>query len=487
MPFSSTASCSEEDWTRIFEHLIKPAVEEAGLGYECRRSSADRGNIIAQIMESLRDAHVVIADLTDQNPNVFYELGVRHSLANRTILIAQDRNAIPFDLRPYANHVYNWKTEEVRTEFAARIGRLLEEIHQSPDRADNPVSDFLGSRPRQPQIPDTLAGIPNQAQLAQTLVGPSSEGVNAKELARTIARSGDPAALRSVIRLARSFFLAEWPRRIELLDSQPRPERAVEAEIYARCLPLIDTFAVDIYLLEEFGLVLVEAGYTEGLVELLRIAEDWISLSDRAWPGTSYRPVRGAPALLALRVLASWSAKGVDQGSLAILRVLLTSPLQTVDASGQVSSRPLVDRGDLFYAEGLLGYANLTVTYLSQASWEHKGLREMFATREDYLSGLAVFLFLTDFLFVARNAGREFRIYPAYRLVEGSTEALHRFVARLPESSDQLEELASMTGESLGDFRKNWAERVRTLNDARLDHLGDWLTGRRFQPLPENL
>ena len=109
MPFSATSSCTEEEWTEIFVNVFKPAVEGAGLDYECRRSAATRGNLVASIIRDLNDAYVVIADLTDQNPNVFYELGVRHSLKNRTILLAQDRDDIPFDLKAYASHVNTWK------------------------------------------------------------------------------------------------------------------------------------------------------------------------------------------------------------------------------------------------------------------------------------------------------------------------------------------------------------------------------------------
>jgi len=48
MPFSDAPSCTEDEWTKIFETLIKPAVEDdPGLGYECRRSAATRGNIAA--------------------------------------------------------------------------------------------------------------------------------------------------------------------------------------------------------------------------------------------------------------------------------------------------------------------------------------------------------------------------------------------------------------------------------------------------------
>ena len=80
MPFSTTESCSEDEWTLLFEALFKPAIEGAGLDYECRRSVATRGNIVASILQELKESYVVLADLTDHNANVFYELGVRHSL-----------------------------------------------------------------------------------------------------------------------------------------------------------------------------------------------------------------------------------------------------------------------------------------------------------------------------------------------------------------------------------------------------------------------
>lgn len=142
MPFSSTASCTEEEWTDIFQNVFKPAVEGAGLDYECRRSEATRGNVIAMIIRDLNDSYVVIADLTDRNANVFYELGVRHSLKNRTIILAQKREDIPFDLQGYASHVYSWKTQRGKAELAQKLRELLEEIDTSPQRSDSPVSDF---------------------------------------------------------------------------------------------------------------------------------------------------------------------------------------------------------------------------------------------------------------------------------------------------------------------------------------------------------
>lgn len=142
MPFSSTTSCTEEKWTEIFEYIIKPAVEESGFGYECERSVAERENIIKGILDALNKANVVIADLTDNNPNVFYELGVRHTLTNRTILISQGEEHIPFDLRPYPVAFYDDSPKKIAL-FKNQIKNKLHDIETNPERLDNPVSDFL--------------------------------------------------------------------------------------------------------------------------------------------------------------------------------------------------------------------------------------------------------------------------------------------------------------------------------------------------------
>ena len=105
--------------------------------------SARTGNIIEDILDNLNRADLVIADLTDKNPNVFYELGVRHALRHATILISQRLEDIPFDLRPLAIHVYDWKTKEGRREFRLRIKELLSAIDAGADDCVSPVRKYL--------------------------------------------------------------------------------------------------------------------------------------------------------------------------------------------------------------------------------------------------------------------------------------------------------------------------------------------------------
>jgi CheY-like chemotaxis protein len=143
MPFSTSHSCTQTEWDEVFNKLIKPSVEKAGFGYVCERSSARVGNIIEDILDALNRADLLIADLTDRNPNVFYELGVRHALRNATILIAQNLSDIPFDLHPYATQTYGWKIDAERRAFMKRIKEIIGLIEQNPERAISPVRKYL--------------------------------------------------------------------------------------------------------------------------------------------------------------------------------------------------------------------------------------------------------------------------------------------------------------------------------------------------------
>ena len=68
---------------------------------------------------------------------------MRHALRNRTIIVAQRREDIPFDMIPHENHVYDWSSEPGRQDLKDKIRELLE-VDNHPDRPDNPVSGFLG-------------------------------------------------------------------------------------------------------------------------------------------------------------------------------------------------------------------------------------------------------------------------------------------------------------------------------------------------------
>jgi hypothetical protein len=140
MPFSSTSLCTSEQWTEIYEEVFKPAVLDCN--YTCERAQPGTGSLSRSIVEKLRSSFLVVADITDRNANVFYELGVRHALSKRTIIVSHAGQGMPSDLGGYWHIQYGISPRQVSA-FKAEIRRLIDAIANNPERSDNPVSDYL--------------------------------------------------------------------------------------------------------------------------------------------------------------------------------------------------------------------------------------------------------------------------------------------------------------------------------------------------------
>ncbi len=91
MPFSGA-------FTRVYQ-TVRTALEAEG--YECKRADDFwlHPHIVQDIIELICTSRIVICDLSDKNPNVFYETGIAHTLGKDVILITQSMNDVPFDLR----------------------------------------------------------------------------------------------------------------------------------------------------------------------------------------------------------------------------------------------------------------------------------------------------------------------------------------------------------------------------------------------------
>ena len=83
---------------QIFKHIIDPVVRE--YGYKCLRADhiPSPGLITSQVIEYLINSDLVIADLSGRNPNVFYELAIRHAIQKPFIQLIERGDNIPFDI-----------------------------------------------------------------------------------------------------------------------------------------------------------------------------------------------------------------------------------------------------------------------------------------------------------------------------------------------------------------------------------------------------
>ncbi len=95
-----------EPFYRLYENCIKPALEAVGLKVIKADDLFTPTAIIEDIWEYINRSRVIVADVTGRNPNVFYELGIAHTVGKEVIILTQDDNDIPFDLRHLRHFKY---------------------------------------------------------------------------------------------------------------------------------------------------------------------------------------------------------------------------------------------------------------------------------------------------------------------------------------------------------------------------------------------
>ncbi len=153
----------EFDFDRIYREVVRPAAEEAG--YRALRADEFGSGIIARpLFERLLSSDLFIADLTTANPNVMYELGLRHALSNAaTVLVAEAdwAHRLPFDLGYARVIVYRAQPGgQLEPQEATRARNMLSEaIRQGIGRegSDSPVYAFLQTL-RPPELPGSRTG-----------------------------------------------------------------------------------------------------------------------------------------------------------------------------------------------------------------------------------------------------------------------------------------------------------------------------------------
>src|SRR6185369_8154524 len=125
-PIGRTRSATRESSDKVLRHVILSAVEECG--YQAIRSDevAEPGIITRQVIDMIVNAPLAVADLTETNPNVFYELALRHWLQKPLIQVIEEGESIPFDVAGMKTIVVNHKDIE-SVEGARR--QIIDQIH----------------------------------------------------------------------------------------------------------------------------------------------------------------------------------------------------------------------------------------------------------------------------------------------------------------------------------------------------------------------
>jgi tetratricopeptide (TPR) repeat protein len=238
MPFGAKkdpATGAEINFDDIYEKAIRPAVEAANL--EPIRADEERtGGIIHKPMfERLLLCEYAVADLTTSNPNVYYELGVRHAVRPATTVAIFADGRLPFDLNLLRALPYrlgdggNFGAAEA-TELTEKLTKRLIELRtlsheQSP--VDSPLFQLLGEY-RAPDIAHLKTdvfqervqySVKRKHQLAQAREMRETAAVETLEAELGDFEGVEIGVLVDLYLTWRS--LSKWDKMVELYDRLP--------------------------------------------------------------------------------------------------------------------------------------------------------------------------------------------------------------------------------------------------------------------------
>lgn len=121
MPFT-------KDFDDVYRLGIKETAESLNINAERVDEQIFQEGILERIYKQIEVADLVIADMTGQNPNVFYEVGYAHAKSKMCILMTKDAADIPFDLKHYRHIVYGNSISGLRESLAEELAWAVNEI-----------------------------------------------------------------------------------------------------------------------------------------------------------------------------------------------------------------------------------------------------------------------------------------------------------------------------------------------------------------------
>ena len=153
MPFGKKMDAAGRvtNFDSIYEKIIAPAVARAGL--EPIRADEEKigGTIHKPMFERLMLCHYAVADITGANPNVFYELGIRHAMRPRsTVIVFGEGTVLPFDIALVRGISYKTDGAGEPVEAEATLAAIAAQLAAARGNPhdDSPIFQLVEGVPR---------------------------------------------------------------------------------------------------------------------------------------------------------------------------------------------------------------------------------------------------------------------------------------------------------------------------------------------------
>lgn len=128
---------------QLLRYILHPVLDK--LGYQVIRADtvAEPGRITTQIVDMLVESDLVVADLSYRNPNVFYELAIRHATRKPFVQLIGNRWRIPFDIADQRTIVYDIHDLDDVEQAKQRLEDYVQAATDNPDECRSLLSEAI--------------------------------------------------------------------------------------------------------------------------------------------------------------------------------------------------------------------------------------------------------------------------------------------------------------------------------------------------------
>lgn len=230
----------------VMNYVVSPAAEKLGLVTIRADKIARPGRITRQVIDHVVGAKAAVVDLTGANPNVYYEMAVRHTARLPTVLIAEADEELPFDIAQmrtiFFDHTSLKSAADCRDQITEHLGAALGGEVDSPLAASVTINRLEQGTSQEQVLAQLIDGITEirvrMAEFEKRLAGglnPFLEDLfttlSIDDLRRIADRATSRSSLRQAILERLSYIEAERAHRARLAvtEAQSRLASAQEA------------------------------------------------------------------------------------------------------------------------------------------------------------------------------------------------------------------------------------------------------------------
>ena len=131
-PFVFVLMPFDKNFDDTYQLGIKAACESARAYCERVDEQVFTDNILSRIINQIAKADIVVADMSNRNPNVFYETGYAHALGKTVILLTRRTEDIPFDMNQYPHIVYGESLVALRDQLKKKVEFFIKNPKVNP-------------------------------------------------------------------------------------------------------------------------------------------------------------------------------------------------------------------------------------------------------------------------------------------------------------------------------------------------------------------